>query len=1095
MSSHHQISQIARGLALAALLLVVIAAGGQAAALGDTDSLRVRVLSSDAGGLRLSVHFPGHVLAADGTASMPGVTDRTATPGAPSLPYYSALVALPPGARVRAEVTTGPTLSTPVDAPAATLTELDFTSWATANGEVPGVVVPGAPAGIFPEVRYELSAPAVLRDLRVVRLALYPLRYDAATGVLHETRQFDVRLTFLGGKEVAPGLPDADGDAAALESDILNFGQAATWRERPAAPASIDATVPLPLNKDTFKIAVDTDGIYEITQADLAAAGMAVGAVNPLTLQMMHRGEPVAYTFIGDADTQFEPGEKIRFYGFAFTGPRTDKMFITDNIFWLWAGGTPTTIQTVANGAGLGYPSVTTFPASVTTEPEKYFYTTWTDQWPTFQDEPDSWYWDAIQQTSATPTLTRDYAVTLPYPTSGGPAATITAEFISREAFASPPGFTYSVRGAVAGNPPFGSTQWQFIKSVRVTGNVPSSQLQHNSNTIRFEFLTNVNISATPARMYLNRITVDYLRDLRPSGDRLFFNDPTGGQREYKIAGFSVNDPAATLIYDITNPRLPVQIPVAAGNVVAENAAFTVYAGGNFAAGSKFLSAVTSVPGNVLSPKSIGKYVGTSPTPATGGAKWLAISHASLLSPANALAAHRAGFSGLSTHVVDVQDVINQYGYGLPLPKAINDYLAHALATWTPTPGYVLLMGDATINPKNLDCPLASAAEPIGCSLWDKNEQNLVLTNLPFIDRFNGLIPSDFPYTLLVGNDLLPDIAIGRIPAKNTTEANNAVNKIIAFEEQRLNSPQPWHDRILFVADDTDAGGDFCAENLAAGSVIPPAYTEIHLCLPANTTQAKAQLRTDMNTQLVAGVSILNYRGHGSVTNWGAGILTSADLAFWQNQDKAVMIVSADCLDGFFGWPNQPGLGETFLKQLSDRGTAAHWSSAGLGYSSEHTILQTEFYNARFLQSKDRIGDAINYAKIQYFLAGQHPSELYGFTLLGDPAMKVFAISGPTAVGLHDFAAAPAPNGVRLTWSTATEIGTAGFRVVRLDAGGRTVLLPGAGLVLARGGATRGADYALVDSTAVPGRVYTYRLYEVEAGGAWRELETLTVND
>ena len=221
----------------------------------------------------------------------------------------------------------------------------------------------------------------------------------------------------------------------------------------------------------------------------------------------------------------------------------------------------------------------------------------------------------------------------------------------------------------------------------------------------------------------------------------------------------------------------------------------------------------------------ITKYVGASLTPPGGGAKWVAIAHNSLLAPANELATFRNTFSGLSTHVVDVQDVINQYGYGLPLPSAINTWLASAMATWTPTPGYLVLFGDATINPKNLDCPLLSAAEPVGCSLWDKNEQNLVLTNLPFVDRFNGLIPSDFPYSLLVGNDLLPDITVGRIPAKNLTEAANVIDKIMAFETDRATTPQAWHNRILFVADNTDVGGNFCAENVAAGSVIPPAYT------------------------------------------------------------------------------------------------------------------------------------------------------------------------------------------------------------------------------------------------------------------------------
>lgn len=1086
--------------ALLLLLLVALTVAGTATASareGADAAFSVRLLASDATGLSLAVRFPAYDVA-DGRVTMPGVADRLQTPGAPPLPFYTTFVALPPGATVRAEVTTGPTQTAAVGALPPVAAELDTAAWAALNGETATVAVPAAPAGLYPAVRYELSAPAILRDLRVARLALYPLRYDAAAGVLDATLEYNVNLIFSGAAETTAIAPE-DGPADALAADIINFAQAATWRVSPETPAALAATVPLPLNKDVFKIAIRKDGIYEVTYADLVTAGMNVAAVNPATFQMMHRGEPVAFTFIGDADAQFEPGEKLRFYGFAFTGPRADKMFIVDNIFWLWAGGTPTAIQTVANGTGLGYPAVTSFPSSVTAEPENYFFTTWTDQWPTFQDEPDSWYWDAIQQTAATPNLTKDYAVTLPYPLAGGPAATITTEFMSRESSTVSPGFTYSVRGSVLGNAPFGTTSWQLNKDVRVAGTVPASQLQNGSNTIHFEFLTNVNISATPARMYLNRITVDYQRELRATSNELFFNQPTVGQHEFQVAGFSTGDPAAMLVYDITNPRLPAQIPVAAGDIVNNGGVYTVKVGSNHGAGAQYLTTTTA---NILSldmetvvtPKvDMTKYVGTSLTPASGGAKWLAIAHNSLLASANTMATFRSTFSGLSTHVVDIQDVINQYGYGLPLPSAINAYLTTALATWTPTPGYLLLVGDATINPKNLDCPLLSVSEPVGCSLWNKDEPNLVLTNLPFVDRFNGLIPSDFPYSLLVGNDLLPDIAIGRIPAANLTEANNVVNKIMAFETQRANTPQAWHNRILFVADNTDAGGNFCAENVTAGQAIPPAYTEIHLCLPNTSVAAKTQLRTDMNTELVTGVSILNYRGHGAVTNWandsGLGaILTSGDLAFWQNQDKPIVIVSADCLDGFFGWPNQQGLGETFLKMLAGKGTAAHWSSSGLGFSSEHTVLHTQFYNARFVANKDRIGDAANYAKEQYFLAGEHPAELYGFNLLGDPAMKIFAVSGPTAVGLRDFTITPAADGLRLTWHTATELGTAGFRVARTDAAGRTVFLPAGGIIPARGGSTGGAHYTLVDTSGGHDRGAVYRLYEVTVDGRFAEL-------
>lgn len=42
---------------------------------------------------------------------------------------------------------------------------------------------------------------------------------------------------------------------------------------------------------------------------------------------------------------------------------------------------------------------------------------------------------------------------------------------------------------------------------------------------------------------------------------------------------------------------------------------------------------------------------------------------------------------------------------------------------------------------------------------------------------------SDLEYSLLVGNDLLADVALGRIPVDTLTQANTVVNKIIAYEQ------------------------------------------------------------------------------------------------------------------------------------------------------------------------------------------------------------------------------------------------------------------------------------------------------------------------
>jgi hypothetical protein len=270
-----------------------------------------------------------------------------------------------------------------------------------------------------------------------------------------------------------------------------------------------------------------------------------------------------------------------------------------------------------------------------------------------------------------------------------------------------------------------------------------------------------------------------------------------------------------------------------------------------------------------------------------------------------------------------------------------------------------------------------------------------------FVDRYNGLIPVDYTMSLLAGEDDLPDLAIGRVPAETLAEANRTVARIIKYE-QNLEESSEARDHFLFVADNADGGGNFCSENEGIVKDIPASITKTQLCLENRedglppTEQDTQKLRAAMFEQITnPGVSIMNYRGHGSITAWANPyILDTTMIDFWQNSEQPVVLISADCLDGYFATAYTEALGETFIGLNGTRGTAAHWSSTGLGYTFEHTPLARGFYKAIFSEHILPIGDAVNYSKIAYLGAGYDVSEAYAFTLLGDPAMETYPWAG-----------------------------------------------------------------------------------------------------
>jgi uncharacterized repeat protein (TIGR01451 family) len=961
-------------LALATTALSAVADQAQAVVPG------ARILKSDSDQIVFSLQTGPIVVDTSGIVTAPGLDRYLNRPGEPILPFFSTYIALPPGAVVSVNVSrdhltrleTSEVLAAPA-AESAYVAPSDLSGLPSIderrllNLPNPGIY---QATGSYPEALFHLSEPMYMRDLRVVQLDLFPVRYSPAAAVIEHASNLEITVHFEGAQEPGRAVPTPDGSFAdSIEALVLNHEQAQVWRGLPENQSVTNTA--LPVGVDVYKIEVNEDGIYEVTYSDLQAAGMDVDAVNPQTFQMLYRGEPVAYEFIGDGDTQFEVGEKVRFYGWEFDGSRLEKQFFVNNVYWLWASGTPTTISSIT--AQNGYPSAVSWLSSITWEPENIWFASHTDQWDSFPNEPDAWYADQHTKNSALPSV-RQYPITLPHPAASGTPATFTAEYSSRpNPVVNGVEQPHVIEVYLNNDPNYGTATWYGKRNVNITSTVPLTRLISGTNTFD-AVLATIAATTSPENVFLNRLTVDYQRQFIAANDQLIFSDEVGGQRRFDIQGFSQNNPDQVVVWDVTNKTGPVKIT---GAAVSGSGPYTYMFGSDHPAGAEFIATTTA---NTLSPIAVSQYVVNDIDP-VAGADWVAISYSDFIAEIAVLANHRTNsqFGGYSTHVVDIEDVVNQYGYGLPIPKAIRDYMIHALNAWPIAPTYLTLVGDATVNPRNNLNNGGAFSEP-----------QYVLTDLAFVDRYQGQIPSDFTFSLLIGQDNLPDIAVGRFPVRTAAEAAAVVDKIILYEQNQLDS-EAWMENLLFAADNTDSGGNFCAENQMVGEHIPDHFNQVHLCLPDNPTTADAQIMRDQIFNYVnnTGITVLNYRGHGAIATWAGApvIMTTANVADFSNPQKPIVIASADCLDGYFIYPLTQGLGETFLR-AEGKGSAAHWSSSGLGLSSEHSVLIDNFYLGLFSVGQTSLGAATNYAKMVFAIAGGHRSILYSFILEGDPAMQ-----------------------------------------------------------------------------------------------------------
>ena len=117
------------------------------------------------------------------------------------------------------------------------------------------------------------------------------------------------------------------------------------------------------------------------------------------------------------------------------------------------------------------------------------------------------------------------------------------------------------------------------------------------------------------------------------------------------------------------------------------------------ASGARSYLAVASA--GLKTPAAVVKDRASSLAAASNAADWILITHRSLgwdgagaeQGWVTSLAALRQS-QGLRTKVVDIEDVFDEFGYGLVTPQAVKDFLTHAYGSWqSPAPQYVLWWG------------------------------------------------------------------------------------------------------------------------------------------------------------------------------------------------------------------------------------------------------------------------------------------------------------------------------------------------------------------------------------------------------------------
>lgn len=471
---------------------------------------------------------------------------------------------------------------------------------------------------------------------------------------------------------------------------------------------------------------------------------------------------------------------------------------------------------------------------------------------------------------------------------------------------------------------------------------------------------------------WLDYLQLTFFKKLRIGSGQIFFRNTETITHE--VASFIVD--SNQQIWDVTNPIAPVLYNIFNNKLI-------------FNTGStcrEFIAHNGSV--DALIPLGGGKIINQN-LHGLENQDMLVVYHPAFESAAKKFADHRSKHSTLNVASVDINMVYNEFSSGKIDPTAIRD-MAKMLYDRGSTFKYLLLMGDGSYDYKGI-MPNLSMENFI--PVYETDESMDPISGFPADDYF-GLLDDDEGINLRGGID----VAVGRIPVKSNTEAENIVNKIIHYDT----SPSTlgdWRLRIGFAADDEDFNRHLIDSDEIARKVenSDPIFNQQKVYFDAFPQVSTAgdprypEANKRLNENVFFGQLTNTYLGHGGPQGWAQErVLTLKDIKGWTNIDKLFLMVTATCSFAAYDDPKIVSPGEESL--LNPKGGAiALFSTTRAVFTNSNKELTDAVHKIMY---KKVNGIPLTFGEILMEGKNQNPglgflTNSRKFTLLGDPSQKI----------------------------------------------------------------------------------------------------------
>ncbi len=709
------------------------------------------------------------------------------------------------------------------------------------------------------------------------------------------------------------------------------------YSAKSAMQGDLEQQLSMAADPDAVKIGVRERGWYRLDQQSLVAAGLDPNA-DPDKLQLFSSGQQIPVRVTGANDGRFDPRDAVEFYGLG-----VDELSTDTRVYWLVAGEEPGR-RIISDTSGRVGKDVATVPYTVELR-ERLVYVA------SFSNGDENNFFGAVL--AADPVERVLPAMELD-PDASTPSS---LDFVLR-------GFSegqHAVR--VELNDVYVATlTGDDQEEMREVVSIPPEALREGDNVLRLIAGGDGDISLVDViRLQYPRLSVaendELLVTLPDSLDSFEMEGFTGpGARVLDVSDpFDVKDLTAnsstrqggrrvgggekatlksTLTKDKAEPKFKARFALPLGTNR------TIHAIG---------------PSRELEPAWVEANVPSSWNSSEHGANVLMVAARELMPAMQPLIDLRET-QGYSVAVVPVEDVYDEYSYGIKRAAAIRDLVRDSATRWNEAPKFLILVGDASYDPRDF----------LGLGGID-----LVPTKFVSTDGFEAVSDDWFGD---VNGDLLADLIVGRLPVKTATDLEALIAKTVAYEQDALT----WSE-ALYVSDD-DMGQQFETSNLLLKGLLPSLNADDVVVRELGNEAARAAVLEALNQ----GVDLVSYVGHGSVQTWSGSILAVDMLDQLSPEANPAVFTMMNCMNGYFFDAALDSLAEGLL--AVDGGAVAVFAPTGMaGYSPQEPMMAALFEMLETNSDGVTLGEVVAVAK----QAAGSDDVRRTWVVLGDPMIHV----------------------------------------------------------------------------------------------------------